>query len=102
MVKTPEGKLKEHMRRYLTERGAFWSNVTGGPGSKPGDPDMIACYRGLYIGLEAKTPTGTVSPLQEQRKAEIEAAGGLCFIIRGMDDLKEALREADGEFRRRG
>ena len=88
---TSEGRIKADIRRFLTESGAFWSNVQGGPGSKPGDPDIVVCYKGRYIGLEAKTDTGRQSPIQKVREDEIRDAGGVYAIVRSVDDVREIL-----------
>ena len=88
---TSEGRIKADIRRFLTESGAFWSNVQGGPGSKPGDPDIVVCYKGRYIGLEAKTDTGRQSPIQKVRESEIRDAGGIYAIVMSVDDVKEIL-----------
>ena len=89
---TPEGQLKQEIRKYLTGIGAFWSNVQGGPGSKPGDPDIVVCYKGRYIGLEAKSPVGVQSPIQKRRMEEIRVAGGIYGLVRSVEDVKEILR----------
>jgi hypothetical protein len=88
-----EGQLKIEIRKYLTGIGAFWSNVQGGPGSKPGDPDIVVCYKGYYIGLEAKTPTGVQSPIQKRRMSEIRDAGGIYEIVRSLDDVKRIMEK---------
>ena len=90
---TPEGRIKKELRRYLSDIGAFWSNVQGGPGSKPGDPDMVICYEGRYIGIEAKTRDGKQSEIQRLRQGEIQRAGGLYWVIRSLDELKERIKE---------
>ena len=89
---TPEGQLKQEIRRYLSGIGAFWSNVQGGPGSKPGDPDIVVCYKGRYVGLEAKSPTGVQSEIQKRRMEEIRDAGGIYGLVRSVEDVKEILR----------
>ena len=87
----PEAKLKTEIRRYLNGIGAFWSNVQGGPGSKPGDPDIVVCYKGRYIALEAKSPTGVQSPIQKVRMYEIRDSGGIYEIVRTLDDVKKIM-----------
>lgn len=92
---TPEAKLKSDIRRYLEGRGAFWSNVQGGPGSKPGDPDIVICYKGRYIGIEAKSPVGRQSPIQKVRMKEIRDAGGIYEIVRKVEDVERILGEIE-------
>lgn len=70
--------------------------VTGGPFSKPGDPDMVVCYRGVYLAIEAKTPTGRLREDQKIRQKEIEAAGGIYLVARYVEDVEDALRRIRG------
>lgn len=90
-----EGQLKTEIRKYLTGIGAFWSNIQGGPGSKPGDPDIVVCYKGHYIGLEAKAHRGVQSPIQKRRMDEIRDAGGIYAIVRSLDDVKEIMESIE-------
>ena len=92
---TPEGRLKTEIRRYLSGIGAFWSNVQGGRGSKPGDPDLIVCYKGRYVALEAKSPTGRQSDIQKTRMEEIRDAGGIYEIVRTLKDVKQIMEEIE-------
>ena len=92
---TPEGRIKTDIRRFLTDSGAFWSNVQGGPGSKPGDPDIVACYKGRYIGLEAKSEKGVQSQIQKVRESEIIKAGGIYEVVRSVDDVKRVLESIE-------
>lgn len=96
-MRTPESVLKKELKRLLNERGAFWSMVTGGGYSKPGDPDMVVCYRGRYIGVEAKTWEGRLSDIQKVRRDEIIAAGGVHVTARCVEDVSDALDAIDRE-----
>ena len=41
----------------------FWKE-SGGPYGTSGVPDIICCYKGRFLGLEAKLPGGRLTPLQ--------------------------------------
>lgn len=60
---------------------------------------MILCYKGRYVGIEAKTSTGRQSPMQKIREREIDQSGGRYFVIRSLDELKSALEEVDEDIR---
>ena len=92
---TPEQDLKFDIKGLLDYRGAFWSAVKGGPHSKPGDPDIIACYRGFFIGIEAKTDTGKLSGWQEMRRDQIVKADGIWVLARCKEDVEEVLDDID-------
>jgi Holliday junction resolvase len=54
-----------------------------------GVPDVIACYKGMFVGFEMKQKGKPLSQEQELRRAEIVKAGGIFFRI---DSREEALR----------
>lgn len=90
---TQEQLIKKDIKTYLTGIGAFWSIVQGGSYSKPGDPDIVACVKGRYVGIEAKTPTGKLSELQKVRGAEIEKAGGIWMVVTSKEAVDRELKE---------
>lgn len=90
---TAEGLLKTRIRKFLTGKGIFWSSIMGGPGSKPGDPDLIACINGNFVGIEVKTQSGKQSPIQKKREEEITACGGRYVVVRKIEEVEQLLEE---------
>ena len=90
---TAEGLLKTRIRKFLTAQGIFWSSIQGGPGSKPGDPDLIACIKGNFVGIEVKTAGGRQSPIQKKRQEEIENSNGRYVIVRTMKEVEDLVGE---------
>jgi hypothetical protein len=68
-------------------------NQLGGLGTRPGTPDTLACYRGLFMAIEYKTGRGRLSPAQEAELEKIRASGGLTFVIRSIDDILFILKQ---------
>lgn len=82
MAKTPEKKVKDACYAVLREHGAYYfSPVTGGFG-KSGVPDIIACWRGLFLAIECKAGYNKPTLLQEKEMKAIEQAGGTALVIR--------------------
>ena len=51
---TPEGKVKEKVKKVLKEQGIYYvMPATGGYGSS-GAPDILVCHKGKFYGLECK------------------------------------------------
>ena len=73
---TEEGLLKTKIRRYLTAKNIYWASIQGGPGSKPGDPDLVVCMDGKFVAVEVKTKSGRQSAIQEKR----EKAEDICSL----------------------
>lgn len=93
MSKTEEQKIKKDIKLYIERIGGFWSVVTGGPWSKKGDPDIVACIKGRYVGIEGKVPSKGLEELQEVRRQQIIASGGICFRADCVADVERNLKE---------
>ena len=59
----------------------------------PGAPDIIGCLgpSGRFIGIELKAKRGTLLPSQRALKAQVEAQGGLYFMVKSMAELEAAV-----------
>lgn len=97
-----EQDIKKAIKDYLTRNGFYWVAVKGGAHSKPGDPDLVACIEGQFVGLEAKTDEGVVEDLQVMRGVQIRRAGGHWFVVRSVEDVDDVVRELTGRGRIRG
>lgn len=75
--KTFENKVK----LYLKEKGAYFIKTHGDRFSKVGVPDLIVCYKGLFIGIELKASNGKPSELQLYNLREIEKSGGISYLL---------------------
>ena len=95
MRMTPESKLKKDLKHLLTDYGAYWCMIPGGTYAKPGDPDIIACYKGMFIAIEAKTYEGSQSDWQKLREKQIRDAGGVYLLIKSVDQLTSFLNALD-------
>ena len=75
--KTFENKVK----LYLKQKGAYFIKTHGDRFSKVGVPDLIVCYKGLFIGIELKAPNGKPSELQLYNLREIKKSGGISYLL---------------------
>lgn len=92
---TPESKLKKDLKKILTDRGAYWAAIAGGPYAKPGDPDLVVCYKGVFIAIEAKTYEGSQSDWQKLREKQIRDARGTYLVIKSTEQLSSYLDVLD-------
>lgn len=76
-MKTPEAYEKAEICRYLDSIGAWYFKpmITGF--GKSGVPDIIACYQGRFIAIEAKREGKAPTPIQDRRLNEIRALKGI-------------------------
>ena len=79
-MSTPEGKVKDKVKKLLTLFGAYqhWPVQTGF-GAPALDCNGIHVGRGFAV--ETKAPGKKLTPRQELIKRDIEAAGGVVFVV---------------------
>ena len=81
MATTPEVKVKKKIHATLKAHGAYAVNYIGGMHANNGTPDILACYRGRFIGIEAKAGKNKPTDLQTSNLRTIDEAGGLALVI---------------------
>lgn len=81
MAATPEKKVKDKVRKALTEAGAYhFMPATHGYGTS-GVPDIVGCYRGRMFAIECKAGSNKPTALQIKNLTAIAAAGGYTEVI---------------------
>ena len=94
MADTPEKKVKTRLKKQLDELGIYhFSPFQAGMG-RAGIPDVIGCYRGMFVAFECKAGKGKTTALQERELNAIRTARGLAFVINeeNVDNIKELLQ----------
>ena len=92
------------IQRYLATLGEdvfFWKEHGGALGTS-GIPDIICCYRGRFLGLEAKLPGGRLTALQKRALEKINRAGGIARRVESVDDVRDVIAQADRETKEAG
>lgn len=80
---TPEGTVKRRVTALLREYNAYYfSPATHGYGAS-GVPDIVACHKGFFFGIEVKADAKKNKPtkLQMDNLERIEKAGGVAVVI---------------------
>ena len=86
LEKAVEKKIKD----YLFIEGYYHVKIHGSSFMVKGIPDIIACIKGLFVGIEVKAPGRINNQSQEQKihQKNIELAGGIYLLV---DNLKEVV-----------
>jgi Holliday junction resolvase len=80
--------------RYLKSlSGVYAVNIGGSASMAKGTPDILACIDGKFVAFEVKTQTGKLMPQQAVRLRQIEAAGGLAYVVRSVAEVEAAVRD---------
>jgi Holliday junction resolvase len=86
---TPETKVKRAVVKILDAHQAYhFFPATHGYG-RSGVPDIVACYKGYFVGIECKAGKGVPTALQLRELRLIEEAGGVSMVVR--EDTTELL-----------
>jgi len=81
VAQTPEAKVKAKIKLILKEYGVYYAMPIGTGYGTSGVPDFLCCVAGRFVAVEAKAGKGTTTALQVKNLREIEAAGGITFVI---------------------
>lgn len=101
MAKTPEGVVKDACKKFLKERGAwFFMPVSNGMG-QVGIPDIIICYKGVFVAIETKAPGKKLQTTANQDRVieAIRKADGFAWVVDNPDDLKPLFDSIDIYFK---
>jgi len=88
-----EQDIQRKIIKYLESVGAYVVKVVAS--NKSGTPDILACYRGIFLAVEVKRPeTKTnVSELQEYNIKKIKEAGGVAIVSWDLDAVKATIED---------
>ena len=99
MAATPEKRVKETVKKTLDSMGIWhFSPYQAGMG-RAGIPDIIACYRGLFVAIECKAGNNKPTALQAREIERIQQAGGHAAVINenNLDLLEFLINYIKGE-----
>lgn len=83
--------IENKIKAYLKSIGAYYVKYFGNSYSQVGVPDILACYKGRFIGIEVKNETGKTSKLQDLNILAIQKAGGISFVARSVEEVKKVI-----------
>ena len=94
MAKTPEGKVKDAVRKILTDMGIYHFMPPGMGFGRAGIPDIICCYSGRFLAIECKAGKGKTTALQDRELAAIREARGMAYVVNetNIQEFKESLQ----------
>jgi Holliday junction resolvase len=94
MAQTPERRVKQKVVKILEEAGAYYFYpVSGGYGAS-GVPDVVACFKSKFIGIECKAGKNVPTALQLKNLAQITKNGGYSLVINeeNVEDLSDCIK----------
>jgi hypothetical protein len=82
-VKQPvkEKWVKQQVVKMLKDRGAYYFYPVASGYMSSGVPDIVACYRGLFMGIECKAGTNKPTAIQENNLQQIRDNQGIAMVV---------------------
>lgn len=83
-----ESKIQSKILKYL--KGAYPSAYIVKISDRfiSGIPDILMIEDSYIYFFEVKTPRGRVSKIQEYTMDKIQKAGGNCYVVRSVEDVR--------------
>ena len=81
MAQTPEGKVKDKIKKILKAHNIYYAMPMGTGYGNSGVPDFLCCIKGKFMAIEAKAGNGQPTALQLKHMSEIEKAGGHAWLV---------------------
>jgi hypothetical protein len=90
-----EAAVLAGVRAELTKRGAWSVKYNPFPYGVRGVPDLLCCYRGVFLGVETKQLGLKPRPDQRAVHREIRDAGGIVCVVETRAAMKAVLDALD-------
>ena len=93
-MKTPEGKVKDEVKKYLKSIGAYYfMPVQTGYGRR--GVDFYICYHGWFIAVETKAGEAIPKPRQRKVLEDVASCGGIGICINTIEPLQRCIEWID-------
>lgn len=95
MASTPEGRVKEKVKRLLKQYdpALYVFMPRGTTFGVAGVPDFIGCFEGRFFGIETKAGKNKPTPMQELQMDRIQQAGGKSFVVNEDPETLQAVKD---------
>lgn len=78
---TPEKKVKTKVKKILDKLNCYHCMPTTAGYGASGVPDIIACHKGKFVGIECKANGNKPTALQQKHLRDISISGGISLVI---------------------
>ena len=81
MAQTPEGKVKDKIKKILKAHNVYYAMPMGTGFGNSGVPDFLCCVKGKFVAREAKASNNQPTALQHKHMNDIENTGGFAWLV---------------------
>ena len=83
-----ETVIQQRIQKYLKGIGAKSVKQHGNEYSEAGIPDLLVCYRGMFLAMEVKQPGKYPTRLQRVQLQRFKDAGAITGVVRSVEDVE--------------
>lgn len=91
----PERRYQVKLMEQIRKRGGWVVKYPAGPHGTIGTPDLLTCYRGLFLAIECKAKREPPTSMQQRQLDEIVSAGGMALVAHPGLDLDALWEQLD-------
>jgi Holliday junction resolvase len=73
--------VKQQVVKMLKERHVYYFFPVAGAYTSIGVPDIVACIRGRFVGIECKVGNNKPTTLQYKNLEDIRNNGGIAMVV---------------------
>ncbi len=97
--KVTEKWVKAQVVKMLKELDAYYFYPVASGYMRTGVPDIVACYKGRFLGIECKANGNRTTEIQDRNLVAIKKNGGIAVVIdeNNLDQLREMLHGSSWE-----
>lgn len=88
-----EAAFQKECKELVERMGGYVIKVHVSSFQSQGEPDLVCCYKGLFVAFELKIEGNKPSPLQLEKIEDIKRAGGIALPVYSINEIKETLYE---------
>ena len=91
----PETPLQQRIKRLIKSRGGYAQKNHGDMISEPGEADITAGYKGLYLAIEVKDGDNKPSVQQGIHCRQVLKAGCISLVVWSVEEVEVVLNTID-------
>ena len=86
-----ENNITKHIKDFLKSKDIWHVKYFANAFTSVGIPDILACVKGRFVGIEVKTNVGKLSEIQKYQGERLQKSGGLWYCVRpsNFDEFKQ-------------
>ena len=90
---TDESDFQSDAINLIKQMGGYVIKVHVASYESQGEPDLVCCYKGLFVAFELKVKKNKPTALQTFKIHQIQRAGGIAKAVWTLKEIEETLYE---------